>query len=46
MEQHDDLDDALGIRNKRISLPSAFEFEVGPIRPHFGVLIGEAGVFI
>ena len=25
-----------------IPLPSAFEFEVGPIGPHFGVLIGEA----
>ena len=26
----------------RISLPSAFDFEVGPIRSHFGVLIGGA----
>ena len=29
-------------RSWRTSLPSAFESEVGPIRPHFGVLIGEA----
>ena len=36
------LDDAAGIRHRSVSLSSAFEFEVGTIWPHFGILIREA----
>ena len=36
------MDYALGVCHTRVPLPSAFKFEVGPIWPHFGVLIGEA----
>ena len=38
-QEHYDLHDAPHIDNGRIPLPSAWEFEVGPICSHFGVLI-------
>ena len=41
-KQHDELNYALGICHRGVSLPSAFEFEVWAIWPHIGVLIGEA----
>ena len=37
-----DLDYALGVCHTRVPLPSAFKFEVGPIWPHFGVLLRAA----
>ena len=40
--EHYDLGYAPGVCHNRAPLPSAFEFDVVPIWPHLGVLIGEA----